>query len=334
MSASSDFFTSIARAEIAKGLFDNVFNTNPLWERLWRNRKRQVGGATLDYRFIDTVVKLGQTYKAFQTFLVRPVAFAKQASQPWAPYAFPVTISNLEIAKTKNEQDIFDLVVETLNYSMETTKRQLAEDVYGDGLTYFNTNFEGESVQVDPLDGYELIVAQSRTLAGHDSTNNTQLDGYVVTSSVADFDAHITPGHEAYLPRMLEEVISESSDGGDSTTMIIGPPTLVSALRQAALNQYFMDTRIDPHAKFGYTNISFMNIPVIQDKNCPEGTIYCINERHMRLVVLDPHDLKFSGFEGDNRGDPMYGNYLLTCNIQCPAPRRQGKVKSCATTRS
>lgn len=332
MAADTNHWNSIVGEFLERGLADQVFRPSPTLDMFWRNREKKTG-RLIDWRFTDTRDQHGQTYKAYGTFLAQPLDFVKRASLDWKPYVFTLVLSDLEIAQANTSEDKYDLVKEKIKHAESSMRYQLSKDLYGDGTPYNHPVFRGKVI--DPMDGLELIVKADRTYAGHNSTNNELLNGFVndISGVDATFDNLSTITHAKCLAHALEYVITTIGVGGDRCDWISMTKILKSALTTLAMESFLRDTRISTKAEFGYADVAFMGIPVIDDDECGDGRAYCLNGNHINFAVLKSHDMKFIEFREVVGSDNLLAEFKITMNIMSKTPSRHGVVITGCTSR-
>lgn len=287
----------------------------------------------VDWSFMDTAGQQLQTYVPYEEFLVKPQSFAKRASLDWVHIAYPFLISNVQIKMAKIERDIFDLTKRTIMHTENSLRKMLNQMVFGDGTPYVHPVFPEKTLT--PFVGLPTIVSVDRTYAGFDSTTYTNLDAYVNTLSGSPTFATIcTQANAEYLPDNFEQVVAEVEDGGDGPDYSVGTLIMKSAMTVCSNNK---DTRVltdgNVKAKWGVTNVEFMGIPIVSDRECNSGVQYILNSKHLNMICLEGNEMTFSDFEKDNLRDGLVANFLLSCQIVCDEPRKQGKVAGGPSTR-
>ena len=248
----------------------------------------------------------------------------------WNFHNFDVDVSlpKTTVRQSQSNQALVNLVNTYRNIAMETANKTLELMMLGVALGGF----------VDPIASFPDIANIDRSYgglnsstAGYEAWDGFRVAGTTVMSSTA---TNVLVANENIL-NMCEYVVTEVSDIGEkeSTDAIFCGPLMWRCFGYYGYTNYAPVTP-DTSMKWGSMVRNFNNTKIVLNKNIPDslGYLYFVNFDYLDLVLSDGFNFEFTGYTDDPNSDKMIGHILVSGELICTQPRRQGLVTGLATS--
>jgi len=259
MALSLDQLTALTHRYIVPKLFDNIFDSNPLLQRILKGGQYQsVSGGT----YIDV-----------------PLNYAKQTSAGWFSgndtlatadsdnlTAARFSWCNLYAAISLTEEDILKNGGDAGVIKLLASKSQIAEETIRD---YLGTGLYSDGTDSKSIVGLRDIVAVDQTVGGISQTTSSWHQGQVDSTTTTLTISALNTQFEA------------AAIGSSKPSVIVGTRANYNRfynLLQPA--QRFFDSST---ANAGFQSLMFNGVPFISDSHCPTAHIFGINEKELHL---------------------------------------------------
>lgn len=271
MALTWDQVSGITEKKFIKKMYDNIFDSNPLLQRLKKKSYEKLDGGTS----IMVPLNYAQTSASGWYTGSDVLSTADNESISAAEYAWKQLYANITITGRDELVNSGD----AQKVSLVKSKTQIAEKTMLDllGTAIYNS---GSTLNA-PV-GLGAIIATSNTIGGISQSTNSwwaaQVDSSTTTFSIA----------------ALQTIFNAATVDSDV-------PTVIMATR-ANYNRYygvlqpqqrFMDSET---AKGGFSSLMFNGCPFIADSHCPVNNIMVLNENYLHLFVHKDRDMKFDPF--------------------------------------
>lgn len=293
----------ITRDFFMKKLYDNVFNSNPLLQRMKDKSYRKVSGGNkilipLEY---DDVSAAGW-YSGSETLSVTDNEVFTAAAVDWCQLYASVNISGRDKRINNGSEQVIDFVASKVKNAEKTMASLMSTGIYSDGT-------DAKSIV-----GLRDWVATDQTVGGISQTTYTwwaaQVDSSTTTLTMS---AMQTLYHNCVL-------------NNDQPTVAVA--TKANYNRYYALlqpQQRFTDTQ---SAKGGWTSLMFNGIPLIADTSCPANHLFFLNEGQLHLCYHPEADMTFTGFKDPINQDVEVAQVLWMGAFASSNNRMHGKFSA------
>lgn len=250
--------------EFSSYVEDQTFHERPALERLTRNKKMKTGGRDQ----VEIRVRAGRNTNAKQIKSdADSVDFSEMnvgtvARLPMVMAAVPVLHSELSQSKNSGENQIVDLVKETMMQASETLGDLLAEQLFGDGSDSTMTG----------LDAIAPTTAGSNTYAGLSEATHDFWVPYYATG----IGSYAANGYLGSTDDKMTRAFLACSDSGKKTPTYLLSDQLSWEYHHRALGQFVRYTSNDTFGKIGSLTLPFFNAEWDFDLEAPSGSVYLL----------------------------------------------------------
>lgn len=314
----ADTLTALSRRHIMPMIVDNVYNSNPLFFRLYKANKRIIqGGTQIEVPLMYRRFTAGGPYQGYDTLTVAPEDTVKNGAWDWKQQYVTVAVDGLTLIKT----DSPDSVANYLKFYFAQAEMEMAENL-AEGLWSDGTNPK----QIDGLEAAVDDGGVATTYAGLTRSTNTFLNSQD-DSTTATLTA-----------TALQSLFGNVAEGGRHPTVIGSRQEQYN--RFWALNALNQDFPSQPAgsdvqlASAGFTNQLFNGVPWIVDSHVFDGpnannsAIVMLNEDYLYMAVSPRADFYLTPFQEPVNQDAMVAKMLWAGNLILPNTQRQGKMSN------
>lgn len=304
--ANYDQILSTTLAHHIPKLVDNVFTARPFFYFLKQaGQIRMVGGG---HKIVQPLM-VGQnaaaaSYSGADTLSITASTGITAAEFDWKQYAATITITGIEEAKNRSEEEVIDLLEAKTAQAEHTIIEKLDQMlIAGDG--------SGNSGKDWP--GIKLLVA------GH--PNDTTIGGINPTTN-AYWASYRESTAEVLTIGRMSTAYNTVAEGADQPNMILTTQALYEkyeALLQPQLR--FADAGT---ADAGFQNLLFKGAPVLYDTYVDAGHMYFLNTKYLRLVGHSDNWFRPTPFVRPENVDARYAQILLYGALTISNRNRQG----------
>jgi len=212
------------------------------------------------YRYYDSV-PVGQTNE-FDT-----------VEYGWSRFAGSVIISDQEEDENRGDTAIFKLMKEKMNVLEESIKEKFSDYLFAAGGG------------TDPLGMLSLIPANPNTgiLGGINRATQTQwrTSAYVFAGGMDSTN----------IEEVYDDILMDLTLNGDKPNLILSGRNNYRIYRQAVRDKFTMPLNSGKAGKrmfdLGFEGVLHNNVPILYDEKCPVDSSYFINDKYLRLHVLE-----------------------------------------------
>lgn len=284
-------------------LVDNVFSARPFFYFLNQaGQVRTVGGG---HKIVQPIMYAQNTtagsYEGYDQLNISTSDGISAAEYPWRQYAASIVISGIEEAKNRSEEEIIDLLEAKTAQAEHTIIEKLDEMlIVGDGTTNSGKDWFG----------LELLVA-----------DNSSVVGGIDADTEAWWQSNVEDTAEVLTISRMSNAYNTAAVGSDQPNVILTTQELYEkyeALLQPQLR--FSDATT---ADAGFQNLLFKGAPVMYDEYVPDGYMYFLNTKYLRLVGHADNWFRPTPFVRPNDRDARYAQILLYGNLTISNRKRQ-----------
>jgi hypothetical protein len=314
----ADTLTALSRRHIMPMIVDNVYNSNPIFFRLYKANKRIIqGGTQIEVPLMYRRFTAGGPYQGYDTLTVAPEDTVKNGAWDWKQQYVTVAVDGLTLIKTDSPESVANY----LKFYFAQAEMEMAENL-ATGLWSDGTNPKD-------IDGLEAAVDDggiATDYAGLSRATNTFLNSQD-DSTTATLTA-----------TALQSLFGNVAEGGRHPTVIASRQEQYN--RFWALNALNQDFPSQPAgsdvqlASAGFTNQLFNGVPWIVDSHVFDGpnannsAIVMLNEDYLYMAVSPRADFYLTPFQEPVNQDAMVAKMLWAGNLIVPNTQRQGKMSN------
>lgn len=272
MALTYDQISAITQKRFIPKLYDNIFDSNALLQRLKKKSYESINGGTsimvpLNY----AQASAGGWYAGPETLSLVDNDVMTAAEYQWKQIYKSVVVTRIDEIKNSGDAAILKFVKQ----KVQIAEKSIMDDM-GTGLWNAGTDAKA-------IGGLRLIISASSTVGGISQTSNSwwqaQMDTTTTTLNLA----------------ALQAIDNRCTIGNDMPTVYIGGRSVYNsyyALLQP--QQRFMDSET---AKGGFTALMFNSKPFIVDSHAPSGYLDALNENYLHLFYHPDEDFRFEAFK-------------------------------------
>ena len=272
MALTYDQISAITEKKFVPKLVDNIFDSNPLLQRLKKKSYEKVDGGTsimvpLNYAKATAV----GWYSGADTLSTTDNDVITAAEYSWKQLYGNISVSRLDELKNSGDPAKLKMVQQKMKIVEKSLDDQLGTGIYNAGTT------------TNAIIGLRSIVGSSNTVGGISQTTYSwwaaQLDSSTTTLTIASMQSR-------------DNVCTVNND---SPSVIATTRSLYNsyyALLQP--QQRFMDNET---AKGGFSSLMFNGKPLIADSYCPASHMFFLNEDYLALYYHADENFRFEPFQ-------------------------------------
>jgi hypothetical protein len=314
-SAPIDALLTTTLANYRETLIDNIFNDYPGLSYINGTLGRALGGSVKEVKdggesIIEHILyELNSTvdsYSGYETLDVSPQEGMTLARYTWKQYSVAISISGLEERSNMGEAAMINLLKGKTMQAEMTLRDRMNRDLYSDGTGNGSKN----------LTGLDIIVDSTGTVGG---LNQSTYSWWASTETASG----------SFAAQGLNDMMTTYlgiSDGNDNADIILSPQNVWQFHWKALQPQERYSNTMAADA--GFTNITFMGVPHVWDRDCTSGTAYFLNSRYLKFCVHRDADFSTSEFIRPQNQDARTAQILFQGNLITNNRRRHGKMTS------
>lgn len=265
--------SAITEKKFIPKLYDNIFNSNPLIQRLKKKSYEKLdGGERIMVPLNYALITAAGWYQGADTLDTTANEVMTAAEYVWKQNYVNVTILGNEERKNSGSSQILNLVKNKVKVAEKTMLDSFSTGIYNSGST------------TNAIVGLRSIAASTSSTVGGISQSSyswwqPQLDSTTTALTIAAMQSR-------------HNLCSVNND----------KPSVIATTRTMYNNYYgllqpqqrFQNVEV---AKGGFDSLMFNSAPVIPDSYCPAGYMFFLNEDYLHMFVHKDCDMKFEEFQ-------------------------------------
>lgn len=305
-----------------KTLTDNIHRSNAVWIFLKgevNGFREEDGGERIVEPLMYAKNSTAGSYDGYDALDTTPQTGIDSAEFNWKQYSTSITISGKEEAQNSGTSQIIKLLSAKIQQAELSLMESLSTGLFSDGTGNSSKN----------LTGLEAMVLNSGTYGGINSAApNTW------------WQAGLDSASEALgLPKMRTAFNAASVGGKDTPNLIVTTQTLFESYESLFTNTAIsgggtsfqtMSEGMKKVSDGGFQAQQFKGVPIVWDEQCPSGTMYFLNTKHMKIVNHSARNFKTTDFVKPENQDARVAQILWMGNLTCN--RRKSFYKLTAKT--
>lgn len=273
MALNFDKVTASLLPLIPKKMYDNISKSSPLMHQLMKQKKTwDEGGDTIRPHIKYKQADNRGSYSKYDTLNITPQDTRTAAEFRMKQLYASIVFNGYEEAADKGELAVHKLVANAVDDAEATLKDLFAQQVFGNGTGNTGKDLTGLAAFID--DG-----AAVGTYGNIDRATNPFWKAYVKKSanssvlSLAHMREVFTKCVRGGIENKPDFIVTDLATWIKYAELIDGKTNIQQPLGK--IGQEF--------ANLGFTQLSFMGVPVVYDEYCPANTMYFINSNTFQL---------------------------------------------------
>ena len=290
-----------------KTLTDNIHKSNAVFYQLKANNgiREEDGGERIVEPLMYGKNSTARSYDGYESLDTTPQTGIDSAEFNWKQYSVSISISGKEERQNAGTSRIIGLLEAKTTQAEMSLTETLSAGLFSDGTGNGGKN----------LTGFGAMVTNSGTYGGINSSLNTWGKAGVDSNSEA-----------LGLPKMRTAYNSSSVGGKDAPTLIVTTQALFESYEGLFTNtaisgggSHFSTPSEGKKtmADGGFQTLEFKGVPIVWDEQCPSGTMYFLNSKHMKLVMHKDANFKTTDFVKPENQDARVAQVLVMGNLTC-----------------
>jgi hypothetical protein len=271
--------------------------------------RTESGGTKLVEQLIYGENSTVKSYSGYEPLLLTPQEGISAAEYDWKQYAASIAISGIEEAKNNGEHAIIDLLEAKIMQAEESLREGFNRMFFADGTGNSGKDWNGlgNLVGTTAVGGIDPVL---------DPTNSWW-------TSYVDSGSGGTTGDPLSLLDMAT-AYNSTSVGNDHPDVILTTQTLFEKYESLLQPQLrYTDTKT---ADAGFQNLLFKSAPIMYDVHAPEGTMFFLNSKYIKLVGHSDKWFKQTEFVRPENQDARFALIMCYGNLVVSNRAKQGKL--------
>jgi len=272
MALSYDQISAITEKKFIPKLVDNVFDSDPLLQRLNKKSKTKLDGGEK----VITPLNYAQTtasdwYSGADTLSTTDNDQISAAEWSWKQLYANISITRSDELKNSGDSQIINFVKSKVQIAEKTLIDKLQDGIYSTG-----TNSRS-------IIGLPYLIDDANTVGG------------ISQSSYSWWQAQVDDSTATFTLAALQTMFNDSALNNEHVSVIMA--TRANYNRYYATlqpQQRFMDSET---AKGGFQSLMFNGVPFIAGSKVPTNHIIGLNESYLTLGVHKDEDMRFEPFQ-------------------------------------
>lgn len=268
----------------------------------------------IEYTLNTTVKAISDT----ETLDTTRVDVFDEWESSWKQYAGTVLMSSLEAAMNRGENSKFKLLPAKLQSLEDSMRKQLNDDIFGDGSGYAGKALTG--LQVLVADSATTGTVQGISRVSYSFWRNQQTSGAQTSAAYDNLRAAM---------RTMYRRCSAGQNQSHPTWAMTGETTHAGYESLLIANERVTGKeKKDYNAGFRLQWSMFADIPVMYDKACSNSRMYFGNDRNLKLAYQS--DFWFKGYPAVDPANQLVDVFKVETQAQLITdnPRRLGVITS------
>jgi hypothetical protein len=304
-----------------KNLTDNIHRSNAVWKFIKDNggMRTEDGGERIVEPLMYGKNTTAGSYDGYDPLDTTPQTGIDSAEFNWKQYSVSVSISGREERQNGGSSRIVNLLEAKIKQAELSLTEQLTAGLFSNGTGNGSKD----------LTGLEAMVLNSGTYGGINSAApNVWWQAGVETTSEA-----------LGLARMRTGFNAASVGGQDTPDLIVTTQSLFESYESLGTNvaitnggSHFITPSMGTKKTMdlGIQSADFKGVPIVWDEQCPSGTMYLLNTKHMKLVTHKDANFETTDYKQPENQDAKVSQILFMGNLTCN--RRKSFYKLTAKT--
>ena len=298
---------SFIRTNVMPVLVDNIFKSNIVMLRFFKNAAKWRGGTKIEAEIEYGKNTNAESYSGSTVLTANEVEIATKASLPPRQYNNAIVITGIEWEENKGDDP---KIIDIVKAKMKNAEKSL-KDLFG---THFFATQTGTN-----LDGVGGVFAATGGTA-YAGINPTDFAGWKSNggNGPKDVSGNLTR-------TIFDTEWNNCKVDTDKPTLIVTTDALWAGISNTYIeaNKRYEDKKL---ANIGFENITWHGTPMVTDSHNPSESIYLFNEKYLKVHVMPGMNFKWIPWQYPTTQDIKIGHIRWYGNLLCTNLARQGQL--------
>lgn len=273
MALTIDQLSAITRTKYIPKMVDNIFDSNPFFERMKnKNLMKLDGGLNIQMPLLYAATSSSGFYEGADKLNTADNEQLSAAKYDWKFHYANIVLKNTDLLKNNGADGVLNLLKEKVMASELTAQDDLGTAFWNDGSASKN------------MHGLRFLISASNTVGGISQTDNSwwqaNLDSTTTTLTLS----------------AMQTQYNAASIGNDKPSVGFTTRSIYNSYWNLLQpQQRFADARTSGNA--GFSSLLFNSMPLIVDSHCPANHMAFINEKYLKFVAHSKELLRFEDFK-------------------------------------
>lgn len=301
---------------IPKKMYDNIMKSSPLMYMIMKQKKSwDSGGDTikihLKYKHATNV----GSYQGYDTLDITPQDTRTDAEFRLKQLYASIIFNGYETAASSGDLAIFKMSEIAMSDAEAALKDLFTQLLFKDGTGNGGKDILGLKAAVD--DGTNVATYGGITRSAQ-TWWKAQYDGAAAALSTAKMQSMFVKCSRGGMENKPDFIVTDMTQYLKYLALVDGKTTLQQPLGKIG----------EEFANLGFTQVSFMGVPVVYDEYCPANTMYFLNSNTLQLYTKPGLDFKPSEMVKPPNMDAKVGQLFWAGELICSEPRANGKIEN------
>ena len=293
-------------------LVDNVFNSNPLFARMYRRITLVDGGTQIVQPVLLAQTSTVGSYSGADMLSVAPSDEVNAAAFDWCQYYATIQLTGLDDLINSGEQAVINLVKTKIVVAEKSLRDTMGSHLYLDGTGNGGKNLLGLAAAVDDGTNVATYGGLSRTT-------------YPAWGSV--YSANGGTGRALTLSLMQTQFGNASKDNERPNLILTSHGVYNKYMSLLQPGQRFMDSET---ASAGFQNLLYQGRPLVVDEQIattPNHKMWMLNDKYFEFFIHRDRNFRWVPFQMLQQQDMVIAKILFAGQLICNAPRLQVQLR-------
>lgn len=291
-------------------LTDNIHKSNAVFYLLKKKGAVRVedGGERIVEPLMYGKNTTAGSYSGYDSLDTTPQEGIDSAEYNWKQYSASITIDGKTERQNKGASRIIKVLKAKTTQAEMSLTEELSEGLFSNGTGNSNKDLTGFQAMISPSGTYGGINSATHTWwqAGNESTS----EALGLPKMRTGFNTASVGGKDTPNLIITTQTLFESYEGLFTNVAVTGSNARSGDFSTPSEGQKTM-------ADGGFQTLGYKGVPVVWDEQCPSGTMYFANTRHMNLVVHEDANFATTDFVKPENQDARVAQILWMGNLTC-----------------
>lgn len=327
MASPNPSFDTIASATLSnynKKLVENVLGQNALF---WQMKERdflgsEQGGKSIVHPIMYGTNSTVKSYSGYDLLDVTPQGGFTSMELAWKYLSVSISISGQEeFENTGDKVRIFNLLDGKIRQAELSLKLALNAQLYGDGTGNSGKNVTGLGLAVQSGAAWS-------TYGGIDSSaslGSFWRNQWIDFTGAGNTNFGTAAGTSTQGIKAMRTMYNNCTRGNSRPSIIVTTQALMEAYEAniEGSKLRLTDTKL---GEAGFANLTYKDVPIIFDQDCPSNTMFFLNADFMKLVVGKGRNFVNTDFQKPENQDAKVSQIMWAGNLVVFKRDQQGRI--------
>jgi hypothetical protein len=308
-----DQLSAVTESAFVPRLIDNIFNSNPVFARMYRRITLLDGGLKIVQPVILSQSSAVGSYSGADVMNISPTDEINAAEFDWCQYYAGIQLTGRDDFKNAGDAAVINLIKAKIQIAEKSLRDAMGGDLYGDGTGNGGKDILGLDAAID--DG-----TVANVYGGLNRTTYPTWKGQVLANGGV--------GRELTL-ELLQTAFGQCCKDNERPNLLLTTQAVYNKFMSLLQpGQRFADPQT---ASAGFQNLLYQGRPLVVDEQIVPTTstrhrIWLLNDKYFELYVHRERNFRWVPFQQLPNQDVIVAKILFAGQLVCNQPRLNGKL--------